>query len=46
MKLDWILQGHFGDEEDALFEPAPGWVTAEQFAEFARQMDEVERSMS
>ncbi|MBN9494154.1 hemerythrin domain-containing protein [bacterium] len=46
MKLDWILQGHFGDEEDALFEPAPGWFTAEQFAEFARQMDEVERSMS
>jgi hypothetical protein len=46
MKLDWIVQGHFGDEEDALFEPAPGWFTADQFAEFARQMDEVERSMS
>lgn len=46
MKLDWIVQGHFGDEEDALFEPSPGWFTPEQFEEFARQMDEVERSMS
>lgn len=46
MKLDWILQGHFGDEEDALFEPAHEWFTADQFAEFARQMEEVERSMS
>ncbi len=46
MKLDWILQGHFGDEEDALFEPAHDWFTADQFAEFARQMEEVERSMS
>lgn len=46
MKLDWIIQGHFGDEEDALFEPSPQWFTPEQFEEFARQMDEVERSMT
>lgn len=46
MKLDWIVQGHFGDEEDALFEPAHEWFTPEQFAEFAAKMDEVERSMS
>lgn len=46
MKLDWILQGHFGDEEDALFEPAHEWFTPEHFAEFAEKMAEVERSMS
>ena len=46
MKLDWILQGHFGDEEDALFEPAHEWFTPEHFAGFAQQMEDVERSMS
>ena len=36
-RLDWILQGHFGDEEDDLFPPALELLPAETFAELARQ---------
>jgi iron-sulfur cluster repair protein YtfE (RIC family) len=36
-RLDWILQGHFGDEEDDLFPPALELLSAETFAELARQ---------
>lgn len=43
-KLDWILQGHFLDEEDNLFEPAIGWFSEETFAGLAGQMEELEAS--
>jgi iron-sulfur cluster repair protein YtfE (RIC family) len=36
-RLDWILQGHFGDEEDDLFVPALELLTQEQFAELAER---------
>jgi hypothetical protein len=36
-RLDWILQGHFGDEEDDLFAPALELLSADTFAELARQ---------
>ena len=36
-RLDWILQGHFGDEEDDLFPPALELLSAETFADLARQ---------
>ena len=41
-KLDWILQGHFLDEEDNLFEPASGWFSAERMSDLAVQMARVE----
>lgn len=41
-RLDWILQGHFGDEEDDLFVPALELLSAEQFAEMARQAARIE----
>lgn len=34
-RLDWILQGHFGDEEDDLFVPALELLSPERFAELA-----------
>lgn len=36
-RLDWILQGHFGDEEDDLFVPALELLSGETWAELARQ---------
>ena len=41
-RLDWILQGHFGDEEDDLFPPALELLSAETFAELARQVEAME----
>ena len=41
-RLDWILQGHFGDEEDDLFVPALELLTTEKFAEMARQAAKIE----
>lgn len=41
-RLDWILQGHFGDEEDDLFVPALELLSAEAFEEMARQAAEIE----
>lgn len=32
-RLDWILQGHFGDEEDDLFVPAVDLLSAETWAD-------------
>ena len=40
-RLDWILQGHFGDEEDDLFAPALELLSAERFAE----LDEAARAI-
>ena len=34
-RLDWILQGHFGDEEDDLFVPALQLLSAEAWADLA-----------
>jgi len=45
-KLDWILQGHFVDEEDNLFEPAIAWFAAGDFAELSARMAEVEAAYS
>jgi hemerythrin-like domain-containing protein len=36
-RLDWIMQGHFGDEEDDLFVPALELLSPERFAELAEQ---------
>ena len=36
-RLDWILQGHFGDEEDDLFAPALELLSPETFADLDRQ---------
>jgi hypothetical protein len=36
-RLDWIMQGHFGDEEDDLFVPALELLPTETFASLARQ---------
>lgn len=41
-RLDWILQGHFGDEEDDLFVPALELLSAEAFEEMARQAARIE----
>lgn len=41
-RLDWILQGHFGDEEDDLFVPALELLTPAQFAAMARQCEAIE----
>ena len=41
-RLDWILQGHFGDEEDDLFPPALELLSPETFAELARQAKALE----
>lgn len=34
-QLSWILQGHFGDEEDDLFEPALALLPEDRWAELA-----------
>ena len=41
-RLDWILQGHFGDEEDDLFPPALELLPVETFEELARQVEAME----
>lgn len=40
-RLNWILQGHFGDEEDDLFVPALELLSEEQWAEVARLAEAV-----
>ncbi|MGH2633372.1 MAG: hemerythrin domain-containing protein [Tepidiformaceae bacterium] len=45
-KLDWILQGHFVDEEDNLFEPAIAWFNDADFANLIDRMAKVEASYS
>jgi iron-sulfur cluster repair protein YtfE (RIC family) len=44
-RLDWILQGHFGDEEDDLFVPALELLSAETFAELARRAARIEAGL-
>src|SRR5690606_36921882 len=41
-KLDWILQGHFLDEEDNLFEPAAGWFDIATLASLTASMAAIE----
>jgi hypothetical protein len=45
-RLDWILQGHFGDEEDDLFVPALELLSADEFAELARRCGALHHSGS
>ena len=42
-RLDWILQGHFGDEEDDLFRPAQELLSPETLARLADEMSALER---
>lgn len=42
-RLRWILEGHFGDEEDDLFPPAVELLPPETWADLARQAEELER---
>lgn len=42
-RLDWILQGHFGDEEDDLFMPALNLLSAETFARLDIEARALER---
>lgn len=41
-RLDWILQGHFFDEEDGLFEPSVDLLAAPVLAAMAADMDALE----
>ncbi len=41
-RLDWILQGHFGDEEDDLFVPALELLSPEAFADMAAKAERLE----
>jgi hemerythrin-like domain-containing protein len=43
-RLDWIFQGHFGDEEDDLFPPALELLSPETFEKLARQANQLDRS--
>lgn len=43
-RLHWILEGHFGDEEDDLFAPAETLLTAEQLAGLTEEMAALERA--
>lgn len=43
-RLDWILQGHFGDEEDDLFVPAIDLLTPETWATLHEQARQLSRS--
>lgn len=45
-RLDWILQGHFGDEEDDLFVPALELLSTETFEEMARQAARIEAGLA
>lgn len=42
-RLHWILQGHFGDEEDDLFLPAESLLSAEQLAQLQHRVDALEQ---
>jgi iron-sulfur cluster repair protein YtfE (RIC family) len=42
-RLDWILQGHFGDEEDDLFVPALELLSPATFATLAEQAAALDR---
>lgn len=37
-RLDWILQGHFGDEEDSLFAPSEALLSPDVLADLSRRM--------
>lgn len=41
-RLDWILQGHFGDEEDGVFIPAVDLLPSEAFPKMAEDMEALE----
>jgi hypothetical protein len=41
-RLDWILQGHFGDEEDDLFVPALELLDRDAFARMAEHCTRIE----
>ena len=41
-RLDWILQGHFGDEEDDVFVPAEELLPASRFPELVSEMAALE----
>jgi hemerythrin-like domain-containing protein len=43
-RLDWILQGHFGDEEENLFLPAATLLSAEELERISEQMAALERA--
>ena len=42
-RLRWILEGHFGDEEDDLFPPAVELLPRETWEDLARRAEELER---
>ncbi len=42
-RLRWILEGHFGDEEDDLFPPAVELLSLETWEDLARRAEELER---
>lgn len=42
-RLRWILEGHFGDEEDDLFPPAVELLPQKTWDDLARQAEELER---
>lgn len=42
-RLRWILEGHFGDEEDDLFPPAVELLPQETWQDLARRAEELER---
>jgi len=42
-RLRWILEGHFGDEEDDLFPPAAELLPAALWEDLASQAEEIER---
>jgi iron-sulfur cluster repair protein YtfE (RIC family) len=44
-RLDWILQGHFGDEEDDLFPPALQLLSPETFVRLAREAAALDRRL-
>jgi len=43
-RLHWILQGHYGDEEDGLFLPAETLLTADQLKELEHETAELEKN--
>lgn len=44
-RLHWILEGHFGDEEENLFVPALALLSPEVLAELTERMAALERAM-
>lgn len=42
-RLSWILQGHFGDEEDDLFPPTVALLSVDVWERLARAADEIDR---